>query len=326
MRKKGRFGSGAKRFTVLVLVLFVFVVLKSSVGLAYEKEIILSEAYQTKKEKELYQFEEEKVSFLAKKRFHLDIGFSTGIYGSAFNSDTWIYGPPPELKTYLKQLDMEYSENLFTLSVSGTYVISPKMGIYLGIPFGVVLTKGEPAGGGLKRLFVEENIEFGIGDVYGGVYYQILSEPKYWLSVIGSLGIDSNTAEFLSLGDGLWDFTPFVRVSKFITRSFYLFGVGGYTYRLEENNIDPGGIVSYGGGMGFLFGDRLMEAGLTGRSIGKTKFGSETLFKSNEDLIFNISSRSLVKGIDMDITIGNLNEGLDAKINTVGVAFTWHVF
>jgi len=299
-------------FTSFILVLFLSLFLGQDVVIALEREIILEDTYQTQQEKERYQREEEEISFA--DRFRLD--FSIGYGYSYAQILTGIYGPGPALQTYLNQLDMEFSENLLTSRLTASYMVNPRTFAYFGVPFGVVELQTEA---GSTQLLPEQEYEFGVGDLFGGVGYLLLPETESVPSTIINLDINSDTTEHYSLGDGLWDVTGGARISKSLSKSFYTFGVASYTDRLEKNDIEPGNIVGYGGGIGFLSEDMRVEIGLKAAQIDETEFNNATLFNDDEDLAFNFSVYSLFEGgFNFHFTMGNLDEGMDFERNTFG--------
>jgi hypothetical protein len=200
MVKNECFQRRVARYASLILALFAFVyaLLKPTAVFSYEREIILSEEYQTEEEKErlkdMIKPEEEKIRF--KDRFQLDFSFGYGFSYASAGIISGLYGLSKEYETYLDRLDMEFSENLVQVRLTATYLLSPKMGIYLGLPAGVVEEKSE-------GLFDDsENVSAGVGDVYGGIFYNVLSETKYRPSVVIDFVANSNIAKFNSLGDG----------------------------------------------------------------------------------------------------------------------------
>ena len=311
-------------FILSLFAIFIFTLLKQNIGFSYEREIILSDEYQTEKEKERYEGlvkpEDEKINF--KDRFHLDISGGHGFSYANSASITGLYSLSDEFETYLDRLDMEFSSNLAQLRLTATYLFNPKMGIYLGLPVGMVRERDEGRG----RSDGSSNISGGVGDVYGGIFYNVLSETKYMPNVIINFDANANTAKFVSLGDGLWDFTLGIQPRKFVAKSLYLFGVADYTFRLEEKNIDPEGIIGYGGGVGIIWGGNIIEPGLKAYHIGEVEVDSETLFYDNEDLIFNVAWKSLFYRGNLNFTVGNLDEGLDISTTTIGFEYSFPIF
>ena len=196
----------AGRFFVLIFAVFIFALLKQNVGFSYEREIILSDEYQTEKEKERFKGitepQEEKLGF--KERFKLDI---SGGYGFSYATVvSGLYSLSDEYKTYLDRLDMKFAEHTVSLRLTATYILSPQIGIYLGTPAGVVLERDKGRG-----RSDDTNFSGGVGDVYGGIFYNVLSETKYRPNITIDFDVNSNTAKFSSMGDGLWDFTLGIR-------------------------------------------------------------------------------------------------------------------
>jgi len=298
LRKSGR-------FTALVLALSMSLLfLIPCVAFAYEKEVVLGEGYQTLKEKERYKFKTEEVTF--KDRFKLDLNFGIGGYYGG-SSNLQIYGIDPEIERYVQRLGMTYSENAGVIRLTASYFLTPKLVIYVGVPFGLVLVdKGQE---GLAQLFDEDELRFGVGDVSGGITYTLLSGTETRPNIAIAVDIDSTTSKYYSLGDGLWDYTIGTQVNQLLSKSFYIFGMGSYTFRSEKNGIDPGNIVGYGGGIGFLAGQGRIEAGLKTFKYAETKIDNSTLFEKSDNLVFNLNfvtpfGSGKIGG--MNLIVGNL--------------------
>lgn len=309
MSKKGFRISGS--FLAIVSLFTLLTLSLTCVVYAYEKEIVLGEVYQTEKEKERY-----KVSF--RDRFALDLNFGIGgYYGGASNLQ--ILGIDPDVNTYVKNLGMDYSETVGAIRLTATFFITPQFAVYIGAPFGVVTVDKEQEG--LAQFFEEDDLKVGVGDIYGGLALTLLSGTEAKPNIAIFFNADADTSKFYSLGDGLWDFTVGGQINQLLSRSFYVFGTGDYTYRLKKKDIDPGNIVGYGGGFGFLLsGKSRIEAGLRAHRYYETKFDSRTLFKEADDLAFNLKFASKLGS--MNFIIGNLNEGFEFGKNTVVLEYT----
>jgi len=312
--KKRASGAWMSRFVELLCLGLVVLLAPARMGLAYEKEIVLPEEYQARREKELL-----------KDRFRLDLSLG---YGRAYGQELGgIYSISPQLETYLQRLDMEFSKNALAPRLTATYAITPRLGAYVAVPFGLVSQKTEE---GLAQLFEEEHFEFGIGDVYAGLYFHLLTETEKRPGIILFGDANSGITKFYSLGDGLWDFTPGVQVRKMLTKSFYAFVTGDYTFRLERNGIDPGPIIGYGGGLGLIVKDGFAwEAGVKAASIGKTKLGGATLFDDDKDIVVHLTAKVLsgrASGASFTFTVGNLDEKLSVETTTVGFELSFPIW
>lgn len=315
MRERKLFEVGIERFFVCALAVFALVLLLSSIGLAYERDIILGEEYHT--EKERYKIRKEPVSF--KDRFSLDLNFGIGgYYGGCSNLQ--IFGRDPKINTYVKNLGMDYSENADVVRLTATYFVTPKLTVYIGVPFGVVT---------LAQLFKEDELKAGVGDIYGGLAFTLLSGTEAIPNIAVFLNVDADTSKYYSLGDGLWDYTIGTQVNQLLFKSFYIFGMRDYTYRLEKKNIEPGNIAGYGGGVGFLSGQIRIEAGLRAYKYDETKFNNTTLFEKSDDLAFNlksITSFGIGKISSMNLIVGNLDEGFEFGKDPITVEFSIPIF
>jgi len=304
--------------------------------LASEWEIVLSEEYQTKSE-----------SRLLEDRFRLDLSVSYGFSPGQELVLQGFYTLGANYTTYLKRLGLEFSAGYVGIRITASYVIRPKMGIYVAIPFGLVevesesnKTKGNSLSETvlikqrnhiLKRrnirrdMWKETKAEFGIGDIYGGFYYRILDESKRQPSLTCYFDINSPLADYTSLGDGLWGFTWGMDLRKFVVRRLYFYGVFDYTYRLNKNNLNPGDIIGYGGGMGFLvkrtFG---LEIGLKRFNIGEAKLGDYVLVEDTDDLVLRLTGN--FKRWSFSFIVAGLDEGWHWENNYFGGELTFHAF
>jgi len=307
---------GRVNFFLVIQFLFLLLFFGQEIAIAFEREIILEESYQTEQEKQRYQRDKEQMSF--EDRFHLDFGIG---YGFSYTQTlTGIYGPDSRTQTYLNQLGMEFSENLGTFRLRASYMLDPRTFAYFGVPFAVVKLQTEQG----SRFVVPENeYKFGVGDLYGGLGHVLLPETEAIPSTTIYLDINADNAKYYSLGDGLWGITGAGRISKSLDKSFYVFGTGNYTERQEKNDIEPGKIVGYGGGVGFHVGSSRVEIGVTEAQIDETEFNNAILFPDNEDLTLNISVYSLFEGRgSFHFNWGNLDEGMDFERNTFGFEFS----
>jgi hypothetical protein len=296
-------------FGVSVLVAFEW--LSSDIGLAYEREVVLPEQYQTESEKEAVA-----------NRFRVEVGLGWTIIHSLNSYQAQAMGISdfdqltPRGKTYLDRLDLEYSQNIITAAVSATYFVNPRTAVFLAVPGGFVWASHDKTvswgNRGGTATVSESDWAVGIGDVTAGIGYDLILETSKTPAVSVHFVADSDVARYFSLGDGVWDFTPGVRVSKFFTDSAYLFGTGDYTYKLEKNGADPGDAIGYGGGIGYLTQDKQSrgEIGLTMYSFGESTIDGQTAFEKGNNLVLRLGVQSLYKGGSIYWVIGGLNHGL----------------
>jgi hypothetical protein len=298
---------------LLICFLLIIGLLISSSSEAYEKEVVWDEPYQTNKE----------IEKLA-DRFKLDFTFGYGYY-SYPALITGIYGTDPKVDFYLDKLGLKFSENTGTFRLAATATIAKGLGIYLVVPTGIVKFHEKT---GMEQLPEEDKFKFEVGDIFGGIYLHILPETKYLPNLVINIDANSDTAKYSSLGDGVWDFTGGIQARKLLSSYFYLFALGDYTYKMEKNNVQPGNVVGYGGGLGFIFGggNNIIEASLKGAEIAESKINDKPYFDKNRDLIFNLSLKSLIKRASFSITIGNLNHGLDIKGINSGFEASFPIF
>lgn len=281
---------------------------------AYEKEVVLGEVYQTTKEKEIL-----------KDRLRLDLSFGWGYsFGQPMTGS--FYDLNTKTQTYLRALNLDYSENMLTVRLTATYALTPNAGVYLAVPFGAVTFK--TAEDPIARIFEEDKIKGGVGDLYGGIYYNLLSGSKSSPNIVLNVDVNSDTAKFSSLGDGLWNFTASLQARQFLSESFFVFGLGDYTTGLKKNGVKPGDVIGYGGGFGFMSGNGTArnDFGLRAAQHSKTTKNGATLLDKSDDLTFIWASKSLYKGLSTAFTIGNLNNGFSFKQNTFGFEISFPIF
>ncbi len=275
--------------------------------LAYERNVVLSEEYQTEREKEALE-----------DRFRLDWGFTYGISTSVETSiiSGW-YDLDPAFAFYLDQLDMEFSRNFLSMRFTGTYLISSRLGISATVPFGLVEPRREREG-----IFpdFDEEYEFGVGDIRGGVFYGLVPETEQLPGVVVNVDVDSDIAKYTSLGNGVWDIAGGLRAQKRLWEWFYVFGLGDYTHTMEKNDVDPGDIVGYGGGIGFVLGGgNILEIGLKQYDIGEAEFRDVPLLPENDSLLLTISLRTNAGSVN--VFMAGFDEGIDSDRTTFGIEY-----
>ncbi len=225
----------------------------------------------------------------------------------------------------MRALDLDYSENMMTVRLTATYALTPNAGFYFAVPFGAV--KFKTAEDPIARIFEEDSIKAGVGDIYGGIYYNILSGSKNTPNIVLNLDVNSDVAKFWSLGDGLWDFTASLQARQLLSDSFFVYGLSDYTERLKKNGVKPGQVIGYGGGFGFISGNgsSINEFGLRAAQYSKTTKNGVTLLDKSDDLTLIWASKALYKGLSTAFTIGNLNKGFSFKQNTFGFEFSFPI-
>ena len=307
-----RSGFGGRTWLGLgVSVLVAFGWLRSNIGLAYEREVVLPEQYQTESEKETLA-----------DRFSVELSVGMNLVRSLNSYRAQAMGISdfdqltPQGKTYLDRLGLEFSKSTVTAGVGATYLINPRTGVFLTVPGSLVHAERDATAAGPRGSTItvtEDDWAVGIGDVSAGISYGLLLETE--TSKIPTVNVqfeaDSDLAKYYSLGDGVWGFTPGVRVSKFLTESYYLFGTGSYTYKMEKNGAEPGDVIGYGGGIGFLMNNKQSRAeiGLTMYSFGESTIDGQPAFEEGNNLVLRLGVQSVYKGGSVHLVIGGLNHG-----------------
>jgi len=297
------------KLAAVVLVMLVTLFVKTNIVLSFEREVVLSEEYQTEREKEVLQ-----------DRFRLDLGWTYGITTSTETSiiSGW-YDLSPAFAYYLDRLDMEYSRNFVSMRTTARYLISSRLGISATVPFGFVEPKREREG-----IFpnYDEEYEFTLGDISGGINYCLLPETEQIPNVTVNLGLDSDTSKYTSLGNGVWDVTGGLQARKLLSQSFYIFGLSDYTYTMEKNDVDPGDITGYGGGIGFILGqniNNILEIWLKKYDIGESEIGGIKWLPENDSLVLNLSFRTNVGGVNM--FMAGFDEGISHDRTMFGIEY-----
>jgi len=289
---------------------------QSGISRADEREISLPEQYQTNAEKERLENQ------LAGSRFGLSVGFGSGIYSDAQRAlaNTLFPISDPGRDAIFERLGLRSSDNIFTVSPTGTYRITERAGLYLTVPSGLVSRDHEP----VARF----DPQYGIGDVHGGASYNLLTESGWIPAAIVSLDVKSNTATYGSLGNGVWGFTPGVQPIKSITESIFVFGLFDYAYNLERSGVKVGDVIGYGGGLRVLLRDRETAGviGLKMSSVADSKIEGQTVVAKHDDLMLFLGSESLYSGYSIQFYLTGLNEGLGLKKNTAGFEISIPIF
>jgi hypothetical protein len=293
-------------FTVLFLILFL-----STIGITSEREVVLGEEYQTRREKEAIE-----------DRFRLDFGFAYGMTTSTESSIiTGWYDLDPAFATYLDMLDLEYSRNFFSMRLTGTYLINPRLGISANVPFGFVEPRREREG-----IFpnYDEDYEFDVGDIRGGIFYCLVPETEKIPNVIVSLDVDSDTSKYTSLGNGVWDVAGGLRVQKLLFKPFYAFGLSDYTYTMEKNDVDPGDVTGYGGGLGLILGEgNLVEIGLKQFDIGESEINGIKWLPENDSLLLTVSLRT--NAGSMNVFLAGFEDGFHHDRTLFGIEYVFPI-
>ena len=295
------------KLAAVVLVMLVTLFVKTNIVLSFEREVVLSEEYQTERETEVL-----------KDRFRLDLGWTYGITTSTETSIiTGWYDLSPAFAYYLDRLDLEYSRNFVSMRTTATYLINSRLGISATVPFGFVEPRREREG-----IFpnYDEEYEFDVGDIRGGIFYCLLRETEQIPNVIVNFDLDSNTSKYTSLGNGVWDIAGGLRVQKLLSESFYVFGLSDYTYTMEENDVDPGDITGYGGGIGLILGGgNIAEIGLKQYEIDESEIGGIKWLPDNDSLLLNLSFRTNVGSVNM--FMAGFDEGISHDRTMFGIEY-----
>lgn len=292
------------KFLLLFVVGISFISIVPEFCLASREEAALSEKYQVETEKETLK---DKLSW----EF-------AAFYGLFYPGFSRFPAPPP--KEFLDTLDMSYSYNSPSFLLGVKYLLTSRLEFYAGVPFaaGIEIKDKKTGARSSKSTYKWAG---GVGDIYGGASYALVTESKYRPLIITTLDVNSALSKYTSIGDGFWGITPTLSLRKFIAGPLYIKGSSGYTYRLVRKGIDPGEIIHYGGGLGFLFGNKNLELNLDRAHYAKTKIGDRTLIDSTDDLIVNIAFTTMLGKQTSTIGVywGGLEEGFNVNRNSAGI-------
>ncbi|MHC4110032.1 MAG: hypothetical protein ACYSUY_03095 [Planctomycetota bacterium] len=297
------------KWAAILLVTLLFLLIKADKVMSYEREVVLSEEYQTRREKEVIE-----------DRFRLDLGWTYGMTTSTESSIiTGWYDLDPAFAYYLDRLGLEYSSNFLSMRATATYLISSRLGISTTVPFGVVEPKRERDG-----IFpnYDSEYEFGIGDISGGINYCLVPETERIPNVVVGLDLNSNTSKYTSLGNGVWDIAGGLQVRKLLSESFYVLGLSDYTYTMEEKGVNPGDVIGYGGGIGFLLGKgNIAEVRLKKYDIGESEIGGRKWLPENDSLLLTLSLRTNVGS--MNVFLAGFEEGFHHERTLFGIEYVF---
>ncbi|MCK9603257.1 MAG: hypothetical protein M0R66_02735 [Candidatus Omnitrophica bacterium] len=256
-----------------------------------------------------YQLESEKKHLKDNFSWEIDL-----VYGLSSVSRLLGLGarrfPDGPSKEYLDTLKMTNSNNDFLLTLGANYLITPKLELSLGVPVSIVMVEVET---GSRRKTKHPQLKAGVGDIYASISYALLTESKSRPLVISTFEVKSPLSKYTSMGDGFWGFTPGVYLRKFISGSMYALGLAGYTFRLQRRGAEPEAGIRYGGGFGFLSGDKKLELTLERTRSGKTKLGDKVIMDSGSDLILGASLTTILAR--QTCTIGVFLSGLEKGLN-----------
>ncbi len=130
----------------------------------------------------------------------------------------------------------------------------------------------------------EEQDDFGLGDIRGGVRYQLWREQDSRPDLALAFYVKSDTGDDLQ-GTGNWDVgarTTFVKTMDPVV----FFGGFGYTATLESDDLDRGDEVFIQFGTGFSVNDRVSyNLQVVGRAMGKAEFDGQSLDGTDREVV-----------------------------------------
>lgn len=293
---------------ILFLISIFFASAVPNICFASREDVVLSRDYQLESEKETL-----------KDNFSWEINFVHGLspVSRLLGLGSKRFGEKPP-KEYLDALGLTYSSNDFLITAGANYLVTPRLEFSAGIPVSLVLAEVRR---GPKRRSAGLKLKLGIGDIYGGVSYALLTESKLRPLVAATVDINSAFSKYTSMGDGFWGITPGFYLRKFICGPLYALGMAGYTNRLNRHGVTPGDITRYGAGIGFLSADKKIELSLEKTGTAATKIGNRTVMGSEEDLTMIAAFTTIFgsKTTTIGLFLAGLEEGIDWGRNSAGV-------
>jgi hypothetical protein len=233
------------------------------------------------------------------------------------------------------EIGFSYSENTFlyqgntirslTLLFTGRYGITNDLLVYIIAPFhynyNEILTEGKS----------EYHKSIGLGDLRGGVNYQIMYEGFRKPDLMLSLEIKSNTGKSpyntppdkAPLGTGHWECSVGLKSVRTIDPVVLFAGVD-YTFvferKIKGNKIKPGDSIHLELGTGFALND---EISMSFRTIGSYTFqpkeNNKEYGKISTPFLFNFSLVKILgesKFIQPSVSFGITNDATDLILGT----------
>lgn len=295
---------------IILIVAISFLSLAPGNCFASREDITLGQDYQLESEKKIFA-----------DKFSWDINLSYGLSSVSgllgLGASRFAEKPSEE---YLDTLGMSYSTSDFSLALGASYLVNLRLELSAGVPLSVVMAEVENSG---RQKVRHPQLKFGLGDIYGGISYALLTESKNRPLVVTTFEVKSALSKYTSMGDGFWGLTPGVYLRKFISGPVYALGLAGYTFRLKRRGVNPDGNIKYGAGFGILSENKRLELSLERAQTGKAKIGSQVIMDSEEDLTLGINFTTMLSGqtFALGLFLSGLEDGLDWGKNTAGLSF-----
>ncbi len=251
----------------------------------------------------------------------LGYGFGQSSENSFLLEGGFIFEIDPAVEFMYEKLDIEFTDNFMPLTLTATYSLGKKIGVYGIIPAGIVQTRSEGPLGGID---FGEDFNAGVGDITAGIYYRLAQESPRRPYISISLDANTDTAKHSSLGDGLRGYTLGLYLRKRIGRSVYAAGSTYYTLQAKSNGIEPGGITGVSGGIGFATRGITNEVRLSYSDIRPIDYRGFPLVPRDDNLALIVSSRGLQSSrsrlarTEYRLYINNLSEGLELDESSFG--------
>lgn len=271
----------------------------TSPALAYENEVPKPERYQTEAEKE------------RAPRFQIELGLGYGFSATDRMVTAGLLRQGPATQTMLDRLGLTMSETLLMMRVTGRLAFTPDYGVYATLPVGVV--QKQPEEDRLPGIVESDDYAVGLGDVSAGGWAHVVQERTFVPDITTTVDVNWNNTQYTSLGDGLIGITPGVHLRKYVLQEppIYLLASGDWTYRFEQDDVEPGNVWSASGGVGTLAfdGQWRIESRLRYARVGETTVDSMTI-PDDDDLTLILSLSSPLAGARVSAFFSGIDDGL----------------
>jgi hypothetical protein len=168
-------------------------------------------------------------------------------------------------------------------------------------PFGLADSQGRP----IPPFSSEDGV--GLGDINWALRYAAWHEDGTLPEITLNVDVKSDTGdEERRLGTGFWNVGGGVTLVKTIDPVVF-FGSLGYTWTLEQGNVDPGDRIPYSVGMGFSLNDRVsFLTTLAGAAVRRDEINGREASGSGQDIdILQFSTTvQLDKGLFLEPFVG----------------------
>lgn len=259
-------------------------------------------------------------SWFNSERLSIVVGLGGGLSYTDAMLTTGLLEVDQGTAEFRERLGLDQAYTLLNARLTARYILGSRSRLYLRLPVGLVQERAEPGSGRLPGIVRFSDYKPGLGDASFGYTRLLTSESRRRPEMTLRLGVDSAFARYTTLGDGLWGLSARLTGRKYLGTSYYGLGTAGYTHRLGNNGVEPGGVATAGLGFGKLLrsGRWKLEAEVVGLRAGETTAETRTLHGETTDLVFRLGLVRAADGLTFNVNLTGLSEGLDIQSNTLG--------